>query len=665
MATAAPAPPATAGRPTPSARRSSSSSRERWRPRRSRCRSSVPGDSVLSVPGRSGNLPLRALAGNALTPPAVAPPGLNGPLVYVGNGELEQLNGKPIEGAILLMELDSGAGWLRAADFGANALIYVDRGQSPRFLFEDKFELSPLGFPRFWASAEDLARAFGDFAATPGGLVAEAVSLRADAAWENAVSENIVCLIPGSSAERRKEILLVESFYDSTARVAGLSPGADEAIGAVTLLQLARGFKERPPERTVLLVATSGHAQAMAGLRELVWALTARSKDLRDARTDLRRAVQRARAAVQALAEAHFDGGPSRPAVSPPAGGAADGEGGPPEDSGRPAAGGAGGAAQDRGRPRFAAADAAAAGRARPGPAPHPGAQRRARAAAPTELAQLLRRDVGGRTGADGPGGRARARRPAAASRRPAPAAAPARKRRAPARQRPGGRDRRGALAAPVQPRRRVRGLQLRLALPAASAHQPRAGLRRARGRPAAGRARCRASGRRRQDVQGHPAAQPDPVLADVLPGQAGPGRRGLRAGGDPRRHPGDHRRCPARLGNACRHPGAGRPRLRRAPGSGRLRHDRGTVPDRAPAQPRGAAQRVFHRQRAGQVSAPGRAVRRQARAGDRPARLPGAVALLQHGGPAGALQPQRGGRQDPQLLQGGARRLPVRPADG
>ena len=194
----------------------------------------------------------------------------------------------------------------------------------------------------------------------------------------------------------------MEAFYDSTARVAGLSPGADEAIGAATLLQLARGFKERPPERTVLLVATSGHAQALAGLRELVWALTARSKDLRDARTDLRRAVQRARAASQALAEARFDGGP-RPAGGRSAGRGRRGRGGRPAGGpGRPAAGGAGGAAQDRGRPRFAAADAAAAGRARPRPAPHPGARRRARAAAAAELAQLLRRDVGGRAGADG-----------------------------------------------------------------------------------------------------------------------------------------------------------------------------------------------------------------------------------------------------------------------
>jgi hypothetical protein len=290
------------------------------------------GDSALSSPGRPGELRLRAMAGNAVTPPAAPPPGLSGPLVYVGSGGLRELNGRPIEGALLLMELDSGTGWLTAADLGASALVYVDRGQSPRMVFEDKLELSPLRFPRFWATAEDLARFFGDFAAAPGGVVAQTVRIRAGAAWENAPSENIVCLIPGSSAERRKEVLVVEAFYDTTAWVAGLAPGADEAVGAATLLQLARGFKDRPPERTVLLVATSGHAQALAGLRELVWALTARSKDLRDARSDLRRAVQRTRATQQALAEARFDGTPPPSAAPPPAGGAPDGEAGAPED---------------------------------------------------------------------------------------------------------------------------------------------------------------------------------------------------------------------------------------------------------------------------------------------------------------------------------------------
>ncbi|HSV91449.1 MAG TPA: M28 family peptidase, partial [Desulfobacterales bacterium] len=266
------------------------------------------GDGTLSVPGRAGELRLRAVAGNALTPPAVPAPGLSGPLVYVGRGELAELNGRPVEGAILLMELDSGRAWLTAADLGAGALVYIDRGGSPRTVFEDKLELSPLRFPRFWATAEEIAHVLGDVSAAPGGIVADAAGIRAEAAWENAASENITCLIPGTSAERRKELLVVEAFYDSTAQVAGLAPGADEAMGAATLLQLARALKERPPERTVLLAATSGHAQALAGLRELVWTLTARSKDLRDARSDLRRAVQRARTTQDALESARFDG---------------------------------------------------------------------------------------------------------------------------------------------------------------------------------------------------------------------------------------------------------------------------------------------------------------------------------------------------------------------
>ena len=101
------------------------------------------GAAALSVPGRPAELPLRALAGNALTPPAVAPPGMTGPLVYVGSGALPDMNGRPVEGAILLVELDSGDAWISAADLGAGAIIYVDRGQSPRTLFEDKFEISP------------------------------------------------------------------------------------------------------------------------------------------------------------------------------------------------------------------------------------------------------------------------------------------------------------------------------------------------------------------------------------------------------------------------------------------------------------------------------------------------------------------------------------------
>jgi len=284
------------------------------------------GLSELAVPERGIRLPLPPFAGNAISPQAIDAPGLAGPLVYVGSGALGGLNGKRIEGAVLLMELDSGRHWLTAAGLGAKALIYVDRGESPRTWFEDKFELSPIHFPRFWMPVEDLRRSFGDFESAADGLVAEEVRLRAEAVWENVVSENVYCLIPGTSAALKKEMLLVEAFYDSTARVAGRSPGADEAVSAATFLQLARYFKENPPERTVLLVATSGHGQALAGLRELVWSFSTRSRDLRDERNDLRRFVKYARLTLRALKDARFGEGDSVAAAPSPAGDAAEEE---------------------------------------------------------------------------------------------------------------------------------------------------------------------------------------------------------------------------------------------------------------------------------------------------------------------------------------------------
>jgi hypothetical protein len=259
------------------------------------------GESRLTLPASGVNLALHAIEGNAATPQAVPPPGITGPVVYAGDGRLGRLNGKPVEGAILLMEMDSGTNWLQAANLGAAAVIYIDRGDTPRFFFETVFELNPLQFPRFWLPLAELRRAFGEFESAPGAVAAEPARLTAAAAWENVVAENITCLVPGRSAQLKEELLVVEAFYDSTAHVAGLSPGADEALGVATLLELAKRLRDEPPDRSVLLVATSGHAQALAGLRELVWGMSARSRDLRDARRDLRTAVKKARLTVRAL----------------------------------------------------------------------------------------------------------------------------------------------------------------------------------------------------------------------------------------------------------------------------------------------------------------------------------------------------------------------------
>jgi len=264
-------------------------------------------NSAITLLDRGITIPIRPIHGNAVTPQTIAPAGIQAPLIYVGNGDFNSLNGKDIEGSIILMELESGNNWLYVADLGAKALIYVDRGNSAKFFFEDKFELSPLQFPRFWIALDRLQELIPGFETIPAGRVAENVRLASEIKWEQVISQNIYSIIPGTDPKLQEQAVLVEAFYDSSAWVAGLSPGADEACGVATLLSLALHLKDNPPQRTVILVATGGHAQALAGMRELVWSLTTRTRIQRDMKRDSEALIKKTRKTIKALEHATFD----------------------------------------------------------------------------------------------------------------------------------------------------------------------------------------------------------------------------------------------------------------------------------------------------------------------------------------------------------------------
>jgi hypothetical protein len=273
------------------------------------------GKSILSIPGRGITIPIRPINSNAISPQTIASPGINGPLVYAASGELHELNGKTVENAVILMEFESGKNWLYAADLGAKALIYVDRGNSPKIFFEEKFELSPLQFPRFWISLDQVKELFPDFETMPQGRVADQIQLLSETNWKEAVSENIYGIVPGTDPEFKEQALMVEAFYDSTAWVAGRSPGADEACSVASLLYLAQYLKDNPPQRTVILVATSGHAQALAGMRELVWSFTTRSKIQRKMKRDLKALIKKTRKTIKLLKRASFETADTETAV--------------------------------------------------------------------------------------------------------------------------------------------------------------------------------------------------------------------------------------------------------------------------------------------------------------------------------------------------------------
>ncbi len=260
--------------------------------------------AVISVDGRSHEI--APLMNNAITPQAIDGE-LAGPLYWVGRGDLEELDRKLIEKAILLMDFNSGSNWLTAASLGASAVIFVDsRKTLSNSFFREKEELSPIHFPSYWMTAEQARSLFGNYQNKTNGLVRDTVRLSSRITWGNRTERNIYALIEGNDPELSEELVIIEAFYDSTVHVAGRSPGADESISIASLLKLAEHFSRAPPAHSLLFVATGGHAQSLHGMRDLIWSMQERTKNLRDRRRELRKQISTAEENLELIAQLSF-----------------------------------------------------------------------------------------------------------------------------------------------------------------------------------------------------------------------------------------------------------------------------------------------------------------------------------------------------------------------
>jgi hypothetical protein len=239
----------------------------------------------LTLMGSMRTVDLKQLRTNALSPGAVAPPGIMGSLIYVGPGLVSDFNGLDVEGSVVLMDMDSGKNWNNAAMLGARALIFVGRGKdnlsAPRSLFDSKFEMTPVDFPIFWMSRVQAKSLFGTGFIQKGPRQLVQVRLNSSAMWRNVSGNNVYCFVQGSDPDLSSQTLIAEAFYDSTALVSGEAPGADEGSSIATLMDVAEMLGKKPPKRSVMLLATSGKSSAQVGMREFTWALASKGKLLK------------------------------------------------------------------------------------------------------------------------------------------------------------------------------------------------------------------------------------------------------------------------------------------------------------------------------------------------------------------------------------------------
>ena len=192
--------------------------------------------------------------------------GIDGQFVDVGKGEFSDFDGVDPEGVIALMDFNSGDNWLNAAYLGAAAVIFIEPDSTVYLEGERKFLTMPLDLPRFWVSKQD-----GEFLrarlATDDSLTVH-LEYRMD--WERRPAWNIMGSIPGYDPLLRSDTIVLEAYYDAMSVVPALAPGAEQATSITALLELARYFRENPPARTVVFLATSAHHLGLRGVDDFI-----------------------------------------------------------------------------------------------------------------------------------------------------------------------------------------------------------------------------------------------------------------------------------------------------------------------------------------------------------------------------------------------------------
>lgn len=189
---------------------------------------------------------------------------VTGKLVYGGDGRFEALDGKEIEGNIVLLEFRSGSRWRNAAKLGAAAIVFIEPTEMDRGEAEQKMAAVALNVPRFYLSLKDAIPILN--AAFRG----QRANLKCRQDWVVAKSGNLLADLPGADTTATAERILVSANADSMSILPGLAPGAESIGGIAALLELVRITKDTGHRRPITFCLSGAKGLALQGAREFV-----------------------------------------------------------------------------------------------------------------------------------------------------------------------------------------------------------------------------------------------------------------------------------------------------------------------------------------------------------------------------------------------------------
>ena len=221
--------------------------------------------------------PVYALWPNGVRTSSLPDGGIRGPLVYGGKGTLKEVDGKPLDGAIVLLDFDGGQNFLNLATLGARAILFFDNGGVNREQAADKFLKVSVDVPRFWIEDQDAQTLRSSLEK---GEIQVHLDSKMD--WESVSAQNVYGWLPGSdelmpstSREDRQawkeQVIVIQAYYDAMSVVPARAPGAENASGIVALLKLIETLRAYRPNYSVLFLATSGHFQGLEGINDFLY----------------------------------------------------------------------------------------------------------------------------------------------------------------------------------------------------------------------------------------------------------------------------------------------------------------------------------------------------------------------------------------------------------
>ena len=248
--------------------------------RAERFKVTVPIDQGSKIVVNGREFPIYALWPNLVRTSHLPPDGLAIHVIDGKSGRLPDFDDKVVTGSAALVDFNSGTEWLNAPRLGAKVLLFVEPDATMRGEAEAKFSAIPVSMPRFLISKDSAAQIRAMLAGLNAKyakvLPAKRPQLEARVfckmPWEKVEAKNIVGEIEGTDPVLKKQWIVLHASYDGTSVVPSLAPSAEATCGIAGLCELARLYKDPrfAPKRSVMLIATSGHYQGLAGMRAFI-----------------------------------------------------------------------------------------------------------------------------------------------------------------------------------------------------------------------------------------------------------------------------------------------------------------------------------------------------------------------------------------------------------